>query len=550
MGAIDASSSIAATTIGLPRPRQPEVACPNVPDYRFIKVIGRGAFGIVWLAEEPLAGIFRAIKILDGGGRSRRDYARLTNCELEGLHAYQTKAQGHLHLVQIFKTGYCRPAFRPAADRSSHASASDIAPALPADTSESHVYYVMEIADHVRGAQPHRPQDYEPHTLSAAIRKERLPVEKAVGFAQQLLEAIEHLHESGIHHRDIKPGNILFVEGVLKLADVGLVGEASDESIGTSGYLPPEGKPDDLYAFGKVLYEMVTGLTASAFPEWPGDLDDSPAPSKTNVDESYSASANQRLGSLRTLINRLCHPSPSKRLADLAETRRLVAASLELRGPKTVRRSIAVPAICVAFLVGAALGLAGMKWRFDRQDPTKLRLAQAPYDGSEWRYTVTTGKGAIGLIRNHAQGGEYIIYGRVHFSDLQTRLDSDGKNLIVAGTYQVYSIENPVTGDVQDPRGEILQLFLWGGDQFVLLHHAQSQLWPGIKQRFVRTLPVDPVLELTSLQREVRLLAVPAVTPEEAIAFCRAHPEVMKDNSIRIACLAWGPLPTSQESPQ
>jgi serine/threonine protein kinase len=89
------------------------------------------------------------------------------------------------------------------------------------------------------------------------------------------------LHENGLVHRDIKPSNIIFVGGVPKLADIGLVADLDEAKsfVGTPGYIPPEGpgKPQaDLYSLGKVLYEMSTGRDRQDFPQLPANLRELP----------------------------------------------------------------------------------------------------------------------------------------------------------------------------------------------------------------------------------------------------------------------------------
>jgi Tol biopolymer transport system component/predicted Ser/Thr protein kinase len=115
-----------------------------------------------------------------------------------------------------------------------------------------------------------------------------MPVEKAVACAGQILDALDAAHRKGITHRDLKPANILVTKQGIKLLDFGLAKRtgplkesdatltAQGQIVGTLQYMAPEqlqgqeaDARSDIFAFGCVLYEMLTGKRArdSSFPE-------------------------------------------------------------------------------------------------------------------------------------------------------------------------------------------------------------------------------------------------------------------------------------------
>src|SRR3989475_10820544 len=112
-----------------------------------------------------------------------------------------------------------------------------------------------------------------------------LPVEKAVEYSGQILEALDAAHRKGITHRDLKPANVLVTKQGIKLTDFGLAKQSAPLSetdatltaaltskgqiLGTLQYMSPEqlhgqevDPRSDLFSFGCVLYEMLTGKRA------------------------------------------------------------------------------------------------------------------------------------------------------------------------------------------------------------------------------------------------------------------------------------------------
>ena len=97
------------------------------------------------------------------------------------------------------------------------------------------------------------------------------PPDVCLDYARQLLSGLAMLHSAGMVHRDVKPANCLFVGGVLKLADFGLLTASHPlvSRVGTQRYMPPDGVMDmraDVYAAGLVIYEMLSGLPVEEFP--------------------------------------------------------------------------------------------------------------------------------------------------------------------------------------------------------------------------------------------------------------------------------------------
>jgi tRNA A-37 threonylcarbamoyl transferase component Bud32/tetratricopeptide (TPR) repeat protein len=114
----------------------------------------------------------------------------------------------------------------------------------------------------------------EGETIAARLKSGALPIKTAILYATQILAALAEAHEKGIIHRDLKPGNIMIARSGIKVLDFGLAKSKQDDTVtashivmGTPGYMAPEqreGKPadarSDIYSFGCVLYEMLTGV--------------------------------------------------------------------------------------------------------------------------------------------------------------------------------------------------------------------------------------------------------------------------------------------------
>jgi CHASE2 domain-containing sensor protein len=265
---------------------------PDVPDYKlFHPPFGEGAYGKVWLARNEL-GQWRALKViyLSKFDQDIDPYER----EFNGISRYKPVSDQHPGLLRVD---------------------------FVSEKQAGYFYYVMELGDPIVPGWEHEPSTYKPRDLvseRAHTHGRRLPVRECVRIGLALTDALDFLHRHGLTHRDIKPQNIIFVNGQPKLTDMGLIAEIRPPdqertSIGTPGYMPPPpelpGTPQaDIYALGMVLYVLSTGRKAAFFPEIVTSLVDTREPTD--------------FFPLNTIILKACHPDCAERYASAAEIRR------------------------------------------------------------------------------------------------------------------------------------------------------------------------------------------------------------------------------------
>src|SRR5262245_60467197 len=192
----------------------------------------------------------------------------------------------------------------------------------------------------------------EGETLVDQIRRGPIPVDDSLRLAVQVAEALKAAHEKGVIHRDLKPANIKITrDGTVKVLDFGLAKAGDAESsevaglsnsptmrtlastpgmiLGTAAYMSPEqakGRPvdrrTDIFAFGCVLYEMLTGKRAFEGE----DVSDTLA-AVLRAEPNWSALPEEVSPGLRTLIQRCLAKDRTKRVAEIS------AAKLVLSEP-------------------------------------------------------------------------------------------------------------------------------------------------------------------------------------------------------------------------
>src|SRR2546423_10678909 len=202
--------------------------------YVLVRELGRGGMATVYLATDVKLGRRVAIKVLPP---TTRAYLGSGRFQQEVLFAAQLS---HPHIVPLFE----------------------------ADEADGLLFYVME---YVEGESLH----------DRVARDGPIAVADAIRIAAEVGDALEYAHESGVIHRDIKPGNILLSRGHAMVSDFGIAkvlfesGTAASGSaitgtgitVGTAEYMSPEQASgekridarSDVYALAAVLYEMLAG---------------------------------------------------------------------------------------------------------------------------------------------------------------------------------------------------------------------------------------------------------------------------------------------------
>jgi serine/threonine-protein kinase len=223
-------------------------------------------------------------------------------------------------------------------------------------------------------------------TLAERIAQRPLPVSEALTVAQQIAEALEAAHERGIIHRDLKPANIKFARGGdVKVLDFGLAkafaGDAAGPNLsqmptvtateltgaimGTPAYMSPEqargqaiDKRTDIWAFGCVLYEMVTGRVAFA-----GSTVSDTIAAILEREPAWKALPDATPPSVARMLRRCLEKDPKRRLRDAGDIR--IDLEDALAGPAHVERGPEKPAVvtrreAIGTLVGATIGSAAV----------------------------------------------------------------------------------------------------------------------------------------------------------------------------------------------
>jgi serine/threonine protein kinase len=246
--------------------------------------------------------------------------------------------------------------------------------------------------------------------LSDRIARGPIPIDEALPVVRQIAEALAAAHEQGIIHRDLKPANIkLRPDGTVKVLDFGLakamepVGLTSNASrsptittpammtgvgviLGTAAYMSPEqarGKPidtrTDVWAFGCVLFEMLTGQRA-----FEGELISDVLAAILKTDPNWQAMPTGTPAALRRLVGRCLEKDPKRRLQAIGEARvqieDLLAGASEPMRPVALIGKRLWPRLALVAVLALAIGAAGAftaTWRVGAASPRITRTSLA-----------------------------------------------------------------------------------------------------------------------------------------------------------------------------
>ena len=267
-------------------------------------------------------------------------------------------------------------------------------------------------------------------TLAERIAGRAMPLEEALPIAKQIAEGMEYAHERGIVHRDLKPSNVKLTEdGKVKVLDFGLAkaleapappgnlsisptltieGTRTGVILGTAAYMAPEqargalvDKRADIFAFGVVLYEMLTGKQ----PFTGATVSDTLA-SVLKEEPSLHAVPSR----MRMIVERCLRKDPRMRWRDIGDVRMAIEEGLAPLTPQAPPRTL--PWAVTAVLAVALLASLAVPWRSTRpqsQPLMRLNVYLPDFEmrgmgantilSPDGRRVVYTGRGADGISR-------------------------------------------------------------------------------------------------------------------------------------------------------
>jgi eukaryotic-like serine/threonine-protein kinase len=408
VGSAKSTGIVSVPTIPLPDAGQ------TIAGFRLVEELGRGAFARVFRAQEHTLGDRAvALKVSRAGSREPQALAKLQHTHIVPVHSYQTDEQTGLHLL-------CMPYFgrvtlaRVLAD-----------PKVRVATAGVEVVSALDRLDPAGGLLSERPAG----RIAMSIRS----YPRAIAWwGARLAEALQHAHERGVLHRDVKPSNVLITgDGMPMLLDFNLAwdpylqeaGDAPASLGGTLAYMAPEqldaladglvDKVDaraDVYSLGVVLYEAV-GARPFAQPKGALSVSDAlfrAAEQRRKAPPKLRNTYPEVPPELEVVIRKCLAPDPAERYtraAELAEDLQAVAddAPLKFAREPIVRKQLRWlrrnrRRLAVALPVALVICLALINF-FEARQERERRRQETNYDLNDGRSAMKAGE--YGVAASH-----------------------------------------------------------------------------------------------------------------------------------------------------